>query len=117
MGRLVTVTAPQMLVGTEVADVVAGQKGDSVAAGPVVELGQHRHELKELVGLQEQVRMVDSIAHRHRELKLPLPDSGAYQVLEQFRQLGGRLWPDLRIRARPQASRLRTPQRQEPELE
>ena len=61
--------------------------------------------------------MVNGVAHRDGELKLPLSDPGADQVLEQFRQLGGRLRPNLRVRACPQASRLRAPQRQEPEVE
>ena len=108
---------PQVLVGPEVADVVAGHHQHPVAAALVVELREQRHQLEQLVGLEQQVGVVDRVAHRHRELELPVRRSDLDHVLEDPRQVADRLGPDLRVYAGIQAQLARATECEEAVVE
>ena len=60
-----------MLVGTEIADAVAGQEAQPDIAAALEQLGKRVHDLGDFVGLDQHGGIVDGVAHRGGELHLP----------------------------------------------
>src|ERR1043166_5966171 len=69
--RFFIADAPLVLIRTEIADVVAGLHHHAKRVGLVVQLGEKRHQLEQLVRLHQQVIVVYRVSHGNGELKLP----------------------------------------------
>ena len=59
-------------VGAKIADVIADNDLHAALVCGIGKISQKRQELQKLVGLEEKMVIVNSIPHRHRQLKLPL---------------------------------------------
>lgn len=98
--------SPQPLIGTEITDVIAGDDAQSSRAARVVELGQGGHQLEDLVRLEQELGVLDGIAHRDRELKLPPDRAGLDNSIHDLRELRHRQHVDLCVGADLDAVRL-----------
>src|SRR3954451_18090936 len=102
--------APEVLVGAEITDVVAGDHQQAAVHPLVVETRQQGHELEELVGLEQEPVVVHGVAHGHRELKLPVRGARRDDPVQDRRELLHRAGADLGVDAGPQPRRLGVPQ-------
>ena len=87
------VAAQQRLVRAEVADVVPRPEHDAERVAALLEGGEAREELEQLVGLDQELGLVGGAAHRHGELDLPAAHAeggdGLEDVAEHRRRRGG----------------------------
>ncbi len=102
--------APQVLVGSEVPDVVAHHHQQPTIHSFGIQAREQRHELGELIGLQQQMVVIRGISHRHGELDLPVFGAHLDDGVHQLREMRHGLRPDLRVDASPQAGSLGAPQ-------
>jgi predicted N-acyltransferase len=77
----------QGLVGAKVADVVAGPDADPSLVGAALEASEEGHQLEHLVGLEQQIGLVDGAAHGDGDLDLPRVDLALDQPLKDLGDL------------------------------
>ena len=88
-----------MLVGTEIADAVAGQEAKPDLAAALEQLGKRVDDFGDLVGLDQHFGIVDCVAHRGGELHLPRLRAVRRDDLENLAQMRLRQRIDLRVDA------------------
>ena len=98
-------TAQRRLVRAEVADVVPRDDVHAERLRALGERGEHREELEEIVGLQEDVGLVGGAPHRDGELDLPALRAGNADALEDLGEIRHREAIDLRVRRDEDAGR------------
>jgi hypothetical protein len=93
----IVIAAQHALVRAEVADVVAGPEPHAELVAALLQVGEERKELEQLVGLQEDVGLVGRAPHRHGELDLPAVDAERADHLEDGGQVRHGEPIDLRV--------------------
>src|ERR1700722_4175567 len=100
MGNLAGQRAPIRFVPAEIADAVAGRQAKTDIAALVIKFGQAIDDVDDLMRLQQNLAVVDGIAHRHRQLHLPIFGAGCDDLVEYLAQLRRRAGVDLGVDAR-----------------
>ena len=91
--------------------LLPGMSTEADLAAALEQVGEQVEHLGDFVGLQQHGVVVDRVAHRHRDLHLPVPCPVLDDGIEDFAQMRFRQRIDLRVHAGPDPGRVGEAQR------